>query len=64
MNKFLKSLVALSVTSTLSVGVCHSATYQVIDKGAADILKSTFSIRENNSGEMVLSGEEVYNFPI
>ncbi len=64
MNKFLKSLVTLSITSTLSIATCHSATYQVIDKGAAEILKYTYSQQENNFGEMALSGTEVYNFPI
>lgn len=64
MNKFVKSLVTLSITAALGATSAHSATYQVIDKGAAEKFKYTYSQQENNFGEMALSGTQVYNFPV
>jgi len=64
MNKFVKSILTFSITTALGLSVAHAATYEVIDKGAAEKLKYTYSQQENNFGEMALSGTTVYNFPV
>jgi hypothetical protein len=64
MNKFLKSILALGVTSALSLTAANAATYQVIDKGDVASLKYTYSQQENNVNEMAISGTNVYNFPV
>lgn len=64
MNTFVKSILALGVTTALSVSSAHAATYQVIDKGAASLVKFTYSQQENNNGQMAISGENFYNFPV
>ena len=64
MKKFVKSVLALGVFSALTVSTTHAATYKVIDKGAAEKLKYTYSQQENNIGEMAISGTDVYNFPV
>ncbi|WP_448549780.1 DUF3466 family protein [Thalassotalea fusca] len=64
MNKFVKSLLAIGVTTALTTGFVNAATYKVIDKGAAERFKYTYAQQENNSGEMAISGTNVYNFPV
>ena len=64
MNKFLKSVLTLGISSALAASSVHAATYQIIDKGAAEQLKYTYSQQENNVGEMAISGTDVYNFPV
>jgi len=64
MKKFAKKILALSVCSALVGTTVHAATYEVIDKGAADTHKYTFAIQENNLGEAVISGTQAYNFSV
>ena len=64
MNKFLKSILALGISSALGISAVNAATYQVIDKGAVSTLKYTYSQQENNNGEAAISGTEIYNFPV
>lgn len=64
MKKFLKSVLTLGISSALAASSVHAATYQIIDKGAAEQLKYTYSQQENNVGEMAISGTDVYNFPV
>jgi hypothetical protein len=64
MNKFIKSMLALGVTSALGLASVNAATYKVIDKGDASSLKYTFAQQENNLGEMAISGTELYNIPV
>jgi hypothetical protein len=64
MKKFVKSILTLGISSALAVSTVHAATYQIIDKGAAEKLKYTYSQQENNVGEMAISGTDVYNFPV
>jgi hypothetical protein len=64
MNKFLKSIVALGITSALGLSAVNAATYQVIDKGDVSSLKYTYSQEENNNGEAAISGTDIYNFPV
>ncbi|WP_426370193.1 DUF3466 family protein [Pseudocolwellia sp. HL-MZ7] len=64
MKKFAKKILALSVCSALVGTTVHAASYEVIDKGAADTHKYTFAIQENNLGEMVISGTQAYNFSV
>ena len=64
MKRFLQSVITLSITATFGLSSANSATYQVIDKGAADKVKYTYAQQENNSSAMALSGTGVYNFPV
>jgi len=64
MNKFLKSILALGITSALGISAVNAATYQVIDKGDVSSLKYTYSQQENNNGEAAISGTQIYNFPV
>ncbi len=64
MNKFVKSILALGVTSALGLSAVNAATYQVIDKGDVASLKYTYSQQENNNGEAAISGSNIYNFPV
>ncbi len=64
MKKFVKSVLTLSVSSALMLSTANAATYKIIDKGAAEKLKYTYSQQENNVGEMAISGTDVYNFPV
>jgi len=64
MNKFIKSVLTLSISSILAASTVNAATYQIIDKGAAEKLKYTYSQQENNVGQMAISGTDVYNFPV
>lgn len=64
MNKFVKSILALGVTSALGLSAVNAATYQVIDKGNVSSLKYTYSQQENNNGEAAISGTDIYNFPV
>jgi hypothetical protein len=64
MNQFLKSILALGITSALGISAVNAATYQVIDKGDVSSLKYTYSQQENNNGEAAISGTEIYNFPV
>jgi hypothetical protein len=64
MNQFLKSILALGITSALGISAVNAATYQVIDKGDVSSLKYTYSQQENNNGEAAISGTDIYNFPV
>jgi hypothetical protein len=64
MKNFLKSVLTLGISSALAASSVNAATYQIIDKGAAEKLKYTYSQQENNVGEMAISGTDVYNFPV
>lgn len=64
MNKFVKSILALGITSALGLSAVNAATYQVIDKGNVTSLKYTYSQQENNNGEAAISGTDIYNFPV
>jgi len=64
MNKFVKSVLALGITSALSLSIAHAAKYEVIDKGSIDIVKNSYSQQENNQSQMAISGTGLYNFPI
>jgi hypothetical protein len=67
MSKIVKNIIALSVSSALSISFIHNvnaATYQIIDKGAASKLKYTYAQHQNSSGDMAISGTSVYNFPV
>ena len=60
MNKFVKSVLTLGISSALGLSIVNAATYEVIDKGAAERLKYTYSQQENNHGEMAVSGTTLY----
>tara|TARA_R110000737_G_scaffold1598_11_gene4795 strand:- start:18863 stop:20638 length:1776 start_codon:yes stop_codon:yes gene_type:complete len=64
MNIFVKSILALGITSALSLSVVNAATYQVIDKGDVSSLKYTYSQQENSNGESAISGTDIYDFPV
>lgn len=64
MNKFVKSVLALGITSALSLSSVHAAKYEVIDKGGIDIVKNSYAQQENNQSQMAISGSNIYNFPV
>lgn len=57
-------MLALSLTSAFGLSLAQAATYQVIDKGEAASLEYTYGKQENNSGQMVIAGTTIYNFPV
>jgi hypothetical protein len=64
MNKFVKSVLALGISSALSLSMAHAAKYEVIDKGGIDIVKYSYAQQENNQSQMAISGTDIYNFPV
>jgi hypothetical protein len=67
MSKIVKNIIALSVSSALSVGFIqnvNAATYQIVDTGAASQLKYTYAQQQNASGDMAISGSSLYNIPV
>ena len=67
MSKLVKNIIALSISSALSVGFVNSvnaATYKIVDKSEASKLKYTYAQHQNIDGDMAISGTSVYNFPV
>ncbi|NQY88936.1 MAG: DUF3466 family protein [Colwellia sp.] len=67
MSKIVKNIIALSVSSALSISFIHNvnaATYQINDKGAASKLRYTYAQQQNSTGNMAISGTSLYNFPV
>jgi hypothetical protein len=67
MSKIVKNIIALSVSSALSISFIHNvnaATYKIIDTGAESKLKYTYAEQQNISGDMAMSGTSLYNFPV
>jgi len=64
MKLFTKRILALGIYTALIGSAANAATYEVIDKGAVETHKYTFAQQENNSGEMVISGTQAYNFAV
>ena len=67
MKQFAKNIVALGITSALSLGFLnfsHAATYEVVDKGNAENLEYTYGKKQNNQGVMAVAGTNIYNFPV
>jgi hypothetical protein len=67
MSKIVKNIIALSVSSALSISFIHNvnaATYQIIDTGEASKLKFTYAQQQNASGDIAISGTNLYDFPV
>ncbi|TWX46351.1 DUF3466 family protein [Colwellia hornerae] len=64
MNKFVKSVLVLGISSALSLSMAQAAKYEVIDKGGIDIVKYSYAQQENNQSQMAISGSDIYNFPV
>lgn len=67
MKSFSKNILALGITSALSLSLLnntYAATYEVIDKNAADNLGYTYGGKLNNDANMTISGSNYYNFPV
>ena len=71
MKSFSKNILALGVTSALSLSLSlslfnysHAATYKVIDKNPVENLGFTYGGKLNNQGNMAVSGANIYNFPV
>ncbi len=67
MSKIVKSIIALSVGSALSIGLIqnvNAATYKIIDTGEVSKLKYTYAQHQNSSNDMAVSGTSLYNFPV
>ncbi|WP_114326361.1 DUF3466 family protein [Candidatus Colwellia aromaticivorans] len=67
MSKIVKNIIALSVSSALSISFIHNvnaATYKIKNTGEASKLKYTYAQHQNSSGDMAISGTSLYNFPV
>jgi len=67
MSKIVKNIIALSISSALSVSFVsniNAATYQIVDKSEASKLKYTYAQHQNINGDMAISGTSIYNFPV
>lgn len=67
MNKFAKSILALGITSALSISPVYAASYDIIKRGEvtdASTHKYTYAQKENINEVMALSGTSVFNFPV
>ena len=67
MKQFAKNILALGVTSALSlstVNYSHAAIYEVVDKGNAENLEYTYGKKQNDQGVMAVAGSNAYNFPV
>jgi len=67
MSKIVKNIIALSVSSALSISFIqnvNAATYQIIDPGVASNVKYTYAKNQNASGDIAISGTNLYNFPV
>jgi|GEM_PF-288629 len=67
MNKFVKSLLALGITSALSVSLIsqvNAATYKIVDQGEVSEAKYTYAQQQNSSGDMAISAVNLYDFPV
>ena len=67
MSKITKNIIALSISSALSIGFMSSvnaATYLLVEEGDATNVKYTYSQQQNINGDIAISGTGVYNFPV
>ncbi|WP_068546412.1 DUF3466 family protein [Thalassotalea crassostreae] len=64
MRSLIKTTLALSITATLLSPSANAATYSVQDLGLIDKVKHIYGIEYNNLGQVVLSGNTTYNFPV
>lgn len=67
MNKIVNNIIALSVSSAISISLIsnvNAATYQIVDKSEASKLKYTYAQHQNINGDMAISGTSLYNFPV
>jgi len=67
MSKIVKNIIALSVSSALSISFIqnvNAATYQIIDPGVVSNVKYTYAQNQNSSGDIAISGTNLYNFPV
>ncbi len=64
MNKFLKSVIALGVASSILSFTSQGATYQVVDTNSVTGYKYTKSKGLNAEGSMAIAASGRYNFPI
>ena len=56
-------MLALSMTSAMTISLVNAATYEVIDIDDASV-KYTYAQHANNTGDSVLSGTNGFNFPV
>ena len=56
-------MLALSMTSAMTIPLVNAATYQIIDKGDPSV-QYTYAQQSNNNGDLVLSGTNGFNFPV
>ncbi|MDP7593794.1 MAG: hypothetical protein QF552_14065, partial [Litorilituus sp.] len=67
MNKIVKSLITLGITSALSVNLIsqvNAATYTIVDLGEISHAKYTYAQQQNSNGDMAVSATSLYNFPV
>jgi len=67
MRKIAKNIIALSISSALSISFISSinaATYQLVDTGEDSTARYTYAQQQNMSGDIAISGSDIYNFPV
>ena len=67
MRKLAKNIVALSISSALSLSFASNvtaATYKIVDQGEASQLKYTYAQHQNINGDMAISGAKSYDIPV
>ncbi|WNC70452.1 DUF3466 family protein [Thalassotalea psychrophila] len=64
MKTLIKSVLALSITGALIAPTAHAVTYTIEDLGIVTPVENTYGIEQNNNGQVLLSGQTTYNFPV
>lgn len=64
MKTLIKSVLALSISGALLAPTAHAVTYTIEDIGIIDSVENTYGIEQNNAGQVLLSGQTTYNFPV
>ncbi|WOH38454.1 DUF3466 family protein [Thalassotalea fonticola] len=64
MKTLIKSVIALSISGALLAPAAQAVTYTIEDLGIVDTVENSYGIEQNNSGQVLLSGQTTYNFPV
>ncbi|WP_281561330.1 DUF3466 family protein [Thalassomonas sp. RHCl1] len=64
MDKFAKSILAVTLSGGFFFSSVNAATYRVIEIGETTDLEYTFAQKENALGDKALAGAGIYNFPV
>ena len=64
MKTLIKTALALSISGALLAPAAQAVTYTIEDLGIVDSVENTYGIEQNNVGQVLLSGQTTYNFPV